>query len=43
MLMLRRNGRVAVAAVAGVVGVAGNADDARFRLFLEGAGLDCSF
>ena len=37
MLMLRRTGRVAVAAVAAVVGVA------RLHLFLEGAGLVCSF
>jgi len=34
-----RIGSVAVAAAADVVGVAGNADDARFRLFSEGAGL----
>ena len=38
-----RIGSVAVAAAAGVVGVAGNADDARFHLFSEGAGLVCSF
>ena len=36
-LMLRRTGRVAVAAVAAVDGVA------RLHLFLEGAGLICSF
>ena len=36
-LMLRRTGRVAVAAVAAVVGVAW------LHLFLEGAGLICSF
>ena len=38
-----RIGSVAVAAAAGVAGVAGNADDARFHLFSEGAGLVCSF
>ena len=36
-LMLRRTGRVALAAVAAVFGVA------RLHLFLEGAGLICSF
>jgi len=34
-----RIGSVAVVATADDVGVAGNADDARFRLFSEGAGL----
>jgi len=38
-----RIGSVDVAAAAGVVGVAGSADDARFHLFSEGAGLVCSF
>ena len=49
--MLRRTGRVAVAAVAAVVGVADDIDDVAdnaddvlgFTLFLEGAGLICSF
>ena len=41
---VERTGSVAVAAAAAVVGVADDADDVLgFTLFLEGAGLICSF